>query len=1008
MSSLPRAAVLWLLLCPVAAQESPAPSVQTFAGPEMAGQTVALATDDRGRLYLSCTQRWLRDAASPEMSESAVCLTDRDGDGLADTRALIADGFNAPLDGPAGGILPLHSGGVLFGCSPTLWRLADDDADLRADRRLPLLSGFGANPGLSMSGLRAITEGPDGWIYFTATARGCHVQTAEGPRYAVHDSGAVFRCLPDGSNLEMLATGLHDPAGIAVDGRCRIFVADAAPDQSFTRILQVLPGADFGWSSTLPGRVVFTSGNRPAWMLPELGIIPGRATGLIIAPVLNETMRLPALLMADGRTGGGVIPLRLTESDTALSVAAGTPLWQGGAVSGLTAAPDGSLLWADWGAGFSAPATSRILRLGPSGNVLPWKASAELLANSLQSKDLPALLEDAHPLVQRRAREALAARGFLEALDPFTRTAKRSRSLSARLNALWGLASLARSEPVLLNEVLLFFTSAEPDIRALAVHITGELQGDVPAGSILAMLRDESVDVRTEAALAIARLHPPASANALKEALVACSDEEPFLRHALTYALSRVLLPAEITVIGSDASSLRVKAAAVQALRMRRSAELAAFLNDDEPAIVRSAAAAITDGGVTPAFPALALSLGRCAEHSALIEPGFVRSTLLAAHYCGTAEAAEVVADFAGLAPEKVPAELRAAAIAALSAWDVPAVKNPVPGSIESPLPRPAGIARPHLLRLLPDAARTQPDADKLAAAIADTKLSDAERIEALQQLAALQPAKALELSRAMMPGHGTAALRASARTTIMRLDANASYTQLNEAIATGSPQEMQAVISVARRFDSKHAEAAWLDLGKHFLSGRIASEARLEVLEGLTQRDVATRGKFRRLLEAVEASYDEDADPLARWRLCESGGDPDKGRVVFETSIEANCTACHSLRGHGGTSAPELDSVASRLNREQLLASLIRPSSRIATGYGEVTVTLDDATSHHGILRQRDDALVLLATPLGPRRLPAASVQSLSPPVSPMPSMATLLTPREVRDLLAWLETLK
>ena len=1003
-----RAAVLWLVLCPVAAQEPPRPSVQTFAGPELAGQAVALATDDRGRLYLSCTQRWLREAASPEMSESAVCLTDRDGDGHADTRTVIADGFSAPVDGPAGGILPLHSGGVLFGCSPTLWRLADDDADLRADRRLPLLNGIGTQPGMSIPGLRAITEGPDGWIYFTASARGCHIQTAEGPRYAVRDSGAVFRCLPDGANLEMLATGLHDPAGIAVDGRGRVFVADAAPEQTSTRILQVLPGADFGWSSTLPGRAVFTPGNRPAWMLPELGILPGRATGLIVAPVLNETTRLPALIMADGRTGGGVIPLSLTGTGPVLSVAAGAPLWQGGAVSGLTAAPDGSLLWADWGAGFSATATSRILRLPPAGNMVSWKASADLLADSLQSKDIPALLEDVHPLVQRRAREALTARGFLEALDPLTRTAKRARSLPARLNALWGLAALARSEPVLVNEVLLFFTSAEPDIRTLAVHLTGELQGDVPAGSILAMLRDESLDVRTEAALAIARLHPPSSANALKAALIACGDDERFLRHALTYALSRVLLPAEITLIGSEASSLRVKAAAVQALRMLRSAELGAFLKEDDPAIVRAAATAITDGGVTPAFPALALSLRRCAEHPALLEPGFVRSTLLAAHYCGTPEAAEAVADFAGLVTEKVPGELRAAAVATLSAWDVPAGKFPVPGSIESPLPRPAGVARPHLLRLQPDTARTQPGVEKLAAAIADAKLSDAARIDALQQLAALQPAKALEISRAMMPGNGTAALRASARTIIMKLDANASYTQLNEAIATGSPQEMQAVIAVARRFDSKHAEAAWLDLGKQFLAGHIAPEARLEVLEGLTQRDLATRGKFRRLLETIEAAYDEEADPLARWRLCESGGDPDKGRIVFETSLEANCTDCHSLRGHGGNGAPELDGVASRLNREQLLASLIRPSSRIATGYGEVTITLDDSTSHHGILRQRDDSILLLSTPLGPRRLPAAAVQSISPPVSPMPSMSTLLTPREVRDLLAWLETLK
>src|SRR5436190_1078493 len=133
MSPSLRIAFLRLLLCGAAARVSPAQSVQTFAGPEMAGQTMAMAVDDGGRLYLSCTQRWLRDAVKPEAGESAVCLIDRDGDGRADARTVIADGFNAPLDGPAGGILPLQSGGVLFGCSPSLWRLVDDDSDMRAD-----------------------------------------------------------------------------------------------------------------------------------------------------------------------------------------------------------------------------------------------------------------------------------------------------------------------------------------------------------------------------------------------------------------------------------------------------------------------------------------------------------------------------------------------------------------------------------------------------------------------------------------------------------------------------------------------------------------------------------------------------------------------------------------------------------------------------------------------------------------------------------------------------------
>jgi quinoprotein glucose dehydrogenase len=141
---------------------------------------------------------------------------------------------------------------------------------------------------------------------------------------------------------------------------------------------------------------------------------------------------------------------------------------------------------------------------------------------------------------------------------------------------------------------------------------------------------------------------------------------------------------------------------------------------------------------------------------------------------------------------------------------------------------------------------------------------------------------------------------------------------------------------------------------------------------------------------------------------MCETGGDPDKGRFIFETNRNLQCTSCHALRGRGGVSGPELDGVASRLSRDKLLASLVQPSALIAPGFGKVTLTLEDGTELTGLLRRRDDHHLLVSTPRGPRRIAAKDVQSVSAPVSPMPTASALLTPREIRDLMAWLETLK
>jgi quinoprotein glucose dehydrogenase len=1048
--------VLLVLTCPllltagVAAVEELPGKEQTFAGMEMAGQTVALAVDDTGRVYLSCTARsfgrgvfstessesrrredravfslvdrractlrWrgqedIKDNA-PDRSESVVCLVDTNKDGRADQRTVIADGFNDILDGPAGGILALQSGGVLFGCTPSLWRLEDDNSDFRADRRLPLLTGFGIRTGRGQPGIRAMTEGPDGTIYFTTTSRGCRVQTAEGPRFVIEDRGAVFRCRPDGSDLELLATGLCDPAGIAVDLRGRVFVSDVSPDLASTRLLYVLPGADFGWDEGAPERGVFGPGVRPSWMLPEVAIIEGRATGLVIAPALANGSQLPAFVMADGRSEGGLVPVSVQLSGAGFSAVAGTPLWRGGAVCGLAAAPDGALLWADWGNGFAATSTSRICRLPPREKSAAWSDSAALLAagiGKLPAKDLPALLEHPHPLVKWRAQQALTALGFQESLDILTRTAKRSPSMPSRLNAVWGMGALAAGEAMLLNEVLLLFSSAEPDIRALAVRIAGVRGYDGPIQELLQLLRDPSPDVRVEAACAIARLRPAGCEEALAAAITACGDSDPFLRHALTYALSCVLTPAELAERGKTATSMHVKKAALNGLRRLRAAEVADFLDDENPDIILAAADAIYDGMILPGYPPLAATLEKCAPKPQLVESGFVRRALAAALRTGTAEEAAAVASFASLPEEKLSDDLRTAAIATLATWDAPPSFESVHNRYDPPLPRPPGIARPLLAKFQPPAAAKRPEAEGLIASVENMDSADAVRVDALQQLAVLQPAKALELSRSLLPGRGTPALRAAARALIMKLEPPAvSYAQITEALAIGSPQEMQTVVQLADRFDSKQAETLWLDLGKKFIDGTIDSAVRLEVLEGLTHRDTSTRGKFRRILESAEAEIDEGADPLARWRLCETGGDPDKGRFVFESARHANCTACHSLNGRGGTEGPELDGVASRVSREQLLAALIRPSDSITHGYGHVTVTLQDGTRHSGLLRQRDDSSLLLASRTGSRRLNADAVQSISDPVSPMPSAAALLTQREIRDLVAWLATLK
>ncbi len=1031
--------LLMSLLCPPltarAAAESIPPRIPgIFAGSDIAGKTVALAVDDAGRVYLSRTSpaygqglpqaaaalpaerrerenraifslgdrsaaslRWLEELKTKPVasSESVTRLEDTDGDGRADKSTVIATGFDGITDGPAGG-LTVTGETVFFGGTPSLWRIGGErQGEGEGWPREAMLTGFGIRPAGGLPGIRAMTWGPDGMLYFTTADQGCQVTAREGSRFSLEDTGGVFRCHPDGAELELLATGLRDPAGIVVDSRGRVLVADAGPEPQGSRLLLVLPGADFGWNATNRERGVFVSGGHPSWMLPAAGYCAGRASGLAAGPGGAE------LLMADGGVTGGIVPVTLRGAGGGCALTISPPLWTGPAVQGLAAAPDGSLLWVS---------AAGIYRLPADGISTEWKAGAALLAAgvaTLPPGDLPALLEHPHPLARRRAREVLTARGYRDSLEVLARVAKRASSLDARLNAMWGLAALARAEPLLINEILPLLPSAEPEIRALAVRILGEIAGDHPPVEILALLRDPAPEVRVEAAVAIGRLRPPGGAEALLAA-VRVGDEDPFLRHALTVALSRFMTPQALAAMGRTATAPEVKATAFNALRHLHAAEIASFLADSDPAFAAAAGEAIYDGMLYAGYPALADVLERSDLPEPLLQEAFVRRALGAALRMGTPGGAAAVAAFASLPESRVPPALREAALATLAAWDAPPDEEPVHNRHDPPMPRARGIARPFLLKLQPAGAVSPPSAAALFAAAGKDELNDAERIDALQQLAVLQPAKAAEVCHAVLPGHGTPAVRAAARVTLMKLEPAGSYRVMAEAFAAGSPQEIQAVLQVAARYDSRQADLFWQDLGKRFLDGTIPPDWQVDVLEGLHHRDVVPRGKIRRLLEAEEGNLDEASDSLARWRMCETGGDPDKGQLLYETGRLLNCMECHSLRGRGGSSGPELDGAGARLTRPQLLAALIQPSTAITPGYGRVTLTLQDDGQVTGLLRKRDGTSLLLATSAGSRRFGMEAVKSISAPVSPMPSAAALLTPREVRDLVAWLETLK
>ncbi|MEY2427934.1 MAG: quinoprotein glucose dehydrogenase [Verrucomicrobiota bacterium] len=215
--------------------------IMPWLNEELASRTV----DDR----LAEMKRHLGDRFSTysEASERVGLLEDRAGHGRADHATIFAEGFNSPLDGIGAGVLA-HKGSVWYANIPNFWLLRDTNGGGVADFRKSLHYGFGVRVGFLGHDLHGVHFGPDGKIYFSNGDRGSNIKLAGGRMAGDPETGCVFRCNPDGSDLEVFAFGLRNPQDLVFDQYGNLFTGDNNSDSGDeARWVYVVEGADNGW-----------------------------------------------------------------------------------------------------------------------------------------------------------------------------------------------------------------------------------------------------------------------------------------------------------------------------------------------------------------------------------------------------------------------------------------------------------------------------------------------------------------------------------------------------------------------------------------------------------------------------------------------------------------------------------------------------------------------------------------------------------------------------------------
>ena len=726
------------------------------AEPDVAN-IVAFQVDNQGRLFACETFRqdkgiednryhayWLDDDLAARTVEDRVAymlkfhpeaneiftrfddrirlLTDTDDDGKADTSTVFADHFNSIDSGTGAGVLS-YRGDVFYTCIPDLVKLNDTDNDGVADVRTNLQTGYGVHFAFRGHDMHGLIIGPDGRLYFSIGDRGHYLREQN---LANTDSGSVFRCELDGSNLEVFAYGLRNPQELAFDNYGNLFTGDNNSDSGDkARWVYIPRGSDTGWRfyyQYLGDRGPFNrekiwyprNDDTPAYIIPPIANLGDGPSGLEFYPGTGFSDDFnDRFFLCDfrgGPTNSGIRSFR-NETDGAFFKLAdeAMPIW-GVLPTDIDFAPDGKLYLSDWVSGWVGEDRGRIYRFYDESQVDSEivKEVQSLLKEGLAEKSVDQLIELAAHKDQRVRQESQFELVRRNEKDALIKLATSAENELARIHGIWGLGQMVRLQrnvgakdaSASLYETLTDLLADPADeIRAQAALIAGEMKATV-TDDLVKLLGDDNLRVRYYAAEALAQIESCNDLDSVAQMLIDNNNSDPIVRHGGIMAIATAIKDGGVNIIGNLKShkSSPVRLATAIALRSRyqelihvcdpagSEAQLksigntiATMLTDSDPQVVLESARSIHDLPIPDQMNALAAVSTEGFKSSDINVDALNRRIVGANNHTGTATAAMNLAKWA--ADDSRDIERRVEAVQLLGNWMTPSGRDYVLGA---------------------------------------------------------------------------------------------------------------------------------------------------------------------------------------------------------------------------------------------------------------------------------------------------------------------------------------
>jgi quinoprotein glucose dehydrogenase len=689
----------------------------------------------------------------------------------------------------------------------------------------------------------------------------------------------------------------------------------------------------------------------------------------------------------------------------------------------VTFGPDGVLYLSDWVDGWPKSQKGRIYGITPvNQDPAQKKISADLaklLADGFKQRadaELAGLLAHADRRARLEAQLELAARGD-KSVKVFAKVANdRKAAPLARLHAVWGLTQLGRKNVKVGPMLVKLAKDADAEVRAQSVKGLGDIKFAKGLAVVSDATRDAAPRVRFFAAQSLGKVGGAKSGATLLALLAAEDNKDAYIRHAASYALSKVGTAQDFDAARENTSAA-VRLGAVLALRLKQDARISAYLNDSDSFIVREAASAINDAPVAGAYAALAAKLDSAPVND---EPLVERA--INAHYrLGTPKDAQALAQYATRGAAATG--MRAEALLQLGLWGKTPARDRVVG-VYRPLPaRDGQPAAEALTAVLPKVLGVGPEPVQLAAleainglqlraaapallaAIANENAPEAVRIGALKAIDGFggdDVARAIEAADKSQ----SAPLRLAALQVAAHRSPERALPIVARFASTGTEAEQQAAFNAAAQLPGPGKAKLLVSALDQLAAGKVKPGAQLELIEAVEKSDAPTvKARWARQQAAWKAS----GDPLAEYSYALAGGNPWRGGEQFFLNAVMPCGRCHKVNGDGGEAGPDLTLIGKDKSPQYLLEAVLKPSLHIAAGFDVVTVTLKNGSTETGsVTDETGRQLVLKRADGSSVTLQKADVAQRVTAPSSMPEIyGQVLTRAQLRDMVAFLKVL-